>query len=156
MIINVLICVALVSVLVTVVRGEQELLIDRPPPMMEMTVEVRPNTALLGDTVSIVISATNREKETIRLPFRAIGCAFSFRITGPNGGAVKVRPGCPREAESLTLVPGETVRDSYVLVSWNFKHIVNLQRIHGYNSVTLRQGYPMIEIRTPREVLSND
>lgn len=43
-----------------------------------------------------------------------------------------------------------------VLVSWNFKHIVNLQRIHGYNSVNLRSGYPMIEIRTPREVLSDD
>ena len=43
-----------------------------------------------------------------------------------------------------------------VLVSWNFKHIVvNLQRIHGYNSVNLRRGYPMIEIRTPREVLSD-
>jgi len=43
-----------------------------------------------------------------------------------------------------------------VLVSWNFKHIVNLQRIHGYNSVNLRMGYPMIEIRTPREVLSDE
>jgi len=43
-----------------------------------------------------------------------------------------------------------------VLVSWNFKHIVNLKRIHGYNSVNLRKGYPMIEIRTPREVLSDD
>jgi len=43
-----------------------------------------------------------------------------------------------------------------VLVSWNFKHIVNLQRIHGYNSVNLRKGYPMIEIRTPREVLSDE
>jgi len=43
-----------------------------------------------------------------------------------------------------------------VLVSWNFKHIANLKRIHGYNSVNLRKGYPMIEIRTPREVLSDD
>lgn len=43
-----------------------------------------------------------------------------------------------------------------VLVSWNFKHIVNLQRIQGYNSVNLRQGYPLIEIRTPREVLTDD
>ena len=42
-----------------------------------------------------------------------------------------------------------------VLVSWNFKHIVNLERIHGYNSVNLRKSYPMIEIRTPREVLSD-
>jgi len=41
------------------------------------------------------------------------------------------------------------------LVSWNFRHIVNLQRIHGHNSVNLRRGYPMIEIRTPRDVLSD-
>ncbi len=39
-----------------------------------------------------------------------------------------------------------------VLVSWNFKHVVNLQRIHGYNSVNLKAGYPLLEIRTPREV----
>ena len=43
-----------------------------------------------------------------------------------------------------------------MLVSWNFKHIVNLERIHGYNSVNLRKGYPLIEIRTPREVLSDE
>ncbi len=49
-----------------------------------------------------------------------------------------------------------TVARVDVLVSWNFKHIVNLQRIHGYNSVNLRQGYPLIEIRTPREVLSDE
>jgi hypothetical protein len=40
-----------------------------------------------------------------------------------------------------------------VLVSWNFKHIVNLTRIHGYNSVNLRHGHPLLEIRTPLEVL---
>ncbi|MAF66785.1 MAG: PIN domain protein [Planctomycetes bacterium] len=49
-----------------------------------------------------------------------------------------------------------TVGRADVLVSWNFKHIVNLQRIHAYNSVNLRKGYPMIEIRTPREVLSDE
>jgi hypothetical protein len=41
-----------------------------------------------------------------------------------------------------------------VLVSWNFRHIVNLDRIRGYNSVNMRCGYPLIEIRTPREVIS--
>jgi hypothetical protein len=49
-----------------------------------------------------------------------------------------------------------TVARVDVLVSWNFRHIVNLQRIHGYNSVNLRHGYPMIEIRTPREVLTDE
>lgn len=39
------------------------------------------------------------------------------------------------------------------LVSWNFKHIVNLQKIRLYNAVNLKYGYNPIEIRTPREVL---
>ena len=43
-----------------------------------------------------------------------------------------------------------TVHRLDVLASWNFKHIVNLERIKGYNSVNLRFGYPPIEIRTPK------
>ncbi|HPI20960.1 MAG TPA: type II toxin-antitoxin system VapC family toxin [Candidatus Kapabacteria bacterium] len=43
-----------------------------------------------------------------------------------------------------------------VLVSWNFKHIVNLNRILKYNSVNLSNGYKIIEIRTPKEVISNE
>lgn len=40
-----------------------------------------------------------------------------------------------------------------VLVSWNFKHIVNLSRIRLFHSVNLEWGYATIEIRTPKEVL---
>jgi len=40
-----------------------------------------------------------------------------------------------------------------VLVSWNFKQIVNLERIHAFNSVNVKLGYPLLEIRTPREVI---
>ncbi len=39
-----------------------------------------------------------------------------------------------------------------ILVSWNFKHIVNIDRIRGYNSVNLKQGYKMIEIYSPLEL----
>lgn len=46
-----------------------------------------------------------------------------------------------------------TVEKVDVLVSWNFKHIVNLNRIHLINSVNLKLGYPMLEIRSPMEVL---
>ncbi len=46
-----------------------------------------------------------------------------------------------------------TLNNSDVLASWNFKHIVNLERIRLYNSINLRLGYRMIEIRTPREIL---
>lgn len=39
-----------------------------------------------------------------------------------------------------------------VILSWNFKDIVNLTRIRGFNSINLRMGYPEIEIRSPLEV----
>ncbi len=43
-----------------------------------------------------------------------------------------------------------------VLVSWNFKHIVNLPRIRGYNAINLREGFHTIEIRTPKEIFKNE
>ena len=49
-----------------------------------------------------------------------------------------------------------TVLGVDVLVSWNFKHIVNLNRIKLFNSVNLREGYNVLEIRSPREVIENE
>lgn len=40
-----------------------------------------------------------------------------------------------------------------VLVSWNFKQIVNLDRIRKFNAINLLQGYQPLEIRSPQEVL---
>lgn len=45
-----------------------------------------------------------------------------------------------------------TIIRADVLVSWNFKHIVNLDRIRGYNGINYQMGYQMIEIRTPKEI----
>jgi predicted nucleic acid-binding protein len=47
-----------------------------------------------------------------------------------------------------------TINRVDVLVSWNFKHIVNLDRIKGYNSVNLKLGYPIIEIRSPKDLVN--
>lgn len=47
-----------------------------------------------------------------------------------------------------------TIHKVDVLASWNFKHIVNLDRIKGYNSVNLRMGYSMIEIRSPKDLVN--
>lgn len=47
-----------------------------------------------------------------------------------------------------------TINNVDVLASWNFKHIVNLERIRGYNSINIREGYKMIEIRTPKEIFN--
>ncbi len=48
-----------------------------------------------------------------------------------------------------------TINKVDVLVSWNFKHIVNLDKIRMYNSVNLKNGYSIIEIRNPREILKD-
>ena len=40
-----------------------------------------------------------------------------------------------------------------ILVSWNFKHIVNVYRIRGYNSINIRSNYQSLEIRSPKEIL---
>ena len=49
--------------------------------------------------------------------------------------------------------PLATVSRADLVVSWNFKHIVHWEKIRGFNAVNLREGYPPIEIRSPREVV---
>ena len=49
-----------------------------------------------------------------------------------------------------------TINRVDILVSWNFKHIVNVQRIRGYNAVNMKSGYPTIDIRSPREIIYNE
>ena len=49
-----------------------------------------------------------------------------------------------------------TVNRVDLLVSWNFKQIVNISKIHAFNAVNLKRGYPILEIRSPREVVSEE
>ena len=45
-----------------------------------------------------------------------------------------------------------TIYRADILISWNFKHIVNVKRIRGYNMINLKYNYPTIDIRTPKEL----
>ncbi len=49
-----------------------------------------------------------------------------------------------------------TIHKTDYLVSWNFKHIVNVFRIRGYNSVNLKNGYIQLDIRSPKEIVYNE
>lgn len=49
-----------------------------------------------------------------------------------------------------------TLAKADILVSWNFKHIVNLDKIRGYNGINYQLGHSMIEIRTPKEIINYD
>lgn len=49
-----------------------------------------------------------------------------------------------------------TVANVDVLVSWNFKHIVRLEKIRIFNAVNLELGYKTLQIHSPREVASDE
>jgi hypothetical protein len=53
-------------------------------------------------------------------------------------------------ADSLHIVI-TTINRADFLISWNFKHIVNVQWIRGFNSINIKKGYKQLEIRSPRE-----
>ncbi|MEJ7684013.1 MAG: hypothetical protein WKG06_40400 [Segetibacter sp.] len=42
------------------------------------------------------------------------------------------------------------------LISWNFKHIVNFDKIKMFHSINIRLGYPIIDIRSPLEFLKDE
>ena len=46
-----------------------------------------------------------------------------------------------------------TLARADVLVSWNFRHMVNWRRIRACNEVNRQNGYSAIDIRTPEEIV---
>jgi len=49
-----------------------------------------------------------------------------------------------------------SVADCAIIVSWNFKHIVNCRKIPMYNAINMSLGYKTIAIHSPMEVLVNE
>ncbi len=49
-----------------------------------------------------------------------------------------------------------TVAHCAMIVSWNFRHIVNYRKIHHYNAVNAMEGYPIISIYSPLEVTGDE
>ena len=49
-----------------------------------------------------------------------------------------------------------TINKVDYLVSWNFKHIVNVFRIRGYNAINIKNGHIQLDIRSPKEIIRNE
>jgi predicted nucleic acid-binding protein len=58
----------------------------------------------------------------------------------------------PRYRNDLRHVAVASASHVDALVSWNFRHLVNVRTRRAVNSVNLRLGYPLIEIVSPEEV----
>jgi len=59
----------------------------------------------------------------------------------------------PRWKEDALHVAAASVTGVDAIVSWNFKHIVRLDRINGYNDVNESRGFRRLTIITPLEVI---
>lgn len=97
------------------------------------------------DVRTVLEKVPEKHREYVELTEEATILAQRYIDTEVIGAAKRV------DAQHIAIA---TINRVEVLVSWNFRHIVNLQRIRGYNSVNLLQGYPLLEIRTPEEVVN--
>jgi predicted nucleic acid-binding protein len=57
-----------------------------------------------------------------------------------------------RHQNDLRHVAVATIARVDALVSWNFRHLVNLRTRRAVHAVNVRLGYPLIEIVSPEEV----
>lgn len=62
----------------------------------------------------------------------------------------------PKWADDATHVATATVHDADILVSWNFRHIVNYDKIRLFNAVNVQLGYKQIAIHSPLELQHDD
>jgi len=60
----------------------------------------------------------------------------------------------PGRSEDALHVAIATVAGCSVIVSWNFRHIVHLEKVPLYNAVNVVKGYREIAIYSPLEVIS--
>ena len=55
-------------------------------------------------------------------------------------------------AADMTHIALATIAEVDAIVSWNFKHIVRLEKIRLFNAVNVELGYRALSILSPREV----
>jgi len=58
----------------------------------------------------------------------------------------------PRFRNDMLHIALATVAEVDVLVSWNFRHIVRLDKMQQFNGINLELGYRALAIYSPREV----
>jgi len=57
-----------------------------------------------------------------------------------------------KSINDATHVAAATIARAAAIISWNFKHIVRLDKMKGYNQINLINGYGILTIISPLEV----
>lgn len=103
------------------------------PPILPAPDPVRALYAEVLDLGAEVLPVT-REALTLRASYQARGVLGS------------------RFENDMLHIAVATIADVDVLVSWNFRHIVRLDKIRLFNAVNIEQGYKTLTIYSPQEV----
>lgn len=119
-----------------------------------------------GEKIAVISDLTIREldlaPDPVKIKFNEIPDNFIENIITLDEAYVLAEQYVKEEAiskkflEDAIHIANATINMVHALVSWNFKHIVNLERIKRYNAVNLKYGYSILEIRSPIEVLNPD
>ncbi len=105
----------------------QDELTDAPPRVRNLVIEIKAGFTEFLEVEDISVDLATKY--------------ISEKVVGPTS-----------YADCLHIALATIAKADY-LVSWNFKHIVNVQRIRGYNSVNVSSGYQELEIRSPRDFM---
>lgn len=62
----------------------------------------------------------------------------------------------PKSLDDATHVALATINRADAIVSWNFKHIVRLDKMKLYNQVNFSLGYGILQIVSPKEVFFDE
>jgi predicted nucleic acid-binding protein len=108
-------------------------------PILAKELELAPTEvrAIVGGLPADALEPVSDSAEARRLR----DLYLSERVVGPT----KVN-----DAHHVALA---TVARAEMIVSWNFKDIVHYDKIRGFNAINLREGYPLIAIYSPLEIV---
>ena len=97
------------------------------------------------ERVKTLLNDLNIDYEVLKLTDDAVNLALEY---------IKENVVGQTSYEDCLHIAIATISRIDLLVSWNFKHIVNIKRIRGYNGINIKNGYPSIEIRSPKDLIN--
>ncbi len=62
----------------------------------------------------------------------------------------------PKNIDDCTHIASAIISSCDIIVSWNFKHLVNIRTINGVRAITVANHYKQIDIYTPTMLLKED
>jgi hypothetical protein len=123
--------------------------------LMEMAVN-RELTLVVSDLLLAELAGAPERVQQVLLDLPAESKRFvsttteAIRLRQEYLNAGVVRKASSNDARHVAIATVEAVD---LIASWNFKHIVHFDKIRRYNAVNLREGYGVMEIRSPKEIV---